>query len=284
MKFGTVLFSQLQGSALAAIARKAEELGFDSVWLPEHILLPLNYKSVYPYAPSGRIPLPTDTPLHDPLIALAYIAGLTSKIKLATGIFVLPIRNAFTTAKAVASLDVLSGGRFMFGIGVGWLREEFEAVGMNFSDRALRMREYIELMKALWTQSDPVYKGKTVQIEGFKFEPKPVQKPHPPLVFGGHRERSLRRAAELGEGWYGIGVSMEEMREVVAKLRRYEKDYERAKPLEVTVNPRLGELSADQVAELRDMSVDRVIISLGPATRDALAELERVRDQVMAKF
>jgi len=137
------------------------------------------------------------------MLVLAYAAAITSKIRLATGIFVLPIRNAFTTAKAVASLDLLSGGRFIFGVGIGWLQEEFEAVGMNFNDRALRTRDYVGLMKELWTKDEPVYRGKTVSVEGFKFYPKPVQKPHPPIVFGGHTEPSLKRAARLGDGWYG---------------------------------------------------------------------------------
>src|SRR6202167_655004 len=109
---------------------------------------------------------PPETPLHDPLLALAYVAGVTSKIRLATGVFVLPIRNAFTTAKAVASLDVLSGGRFIFGVGIGWLEEEFEGDRMNFKERALRTREYLALMKELWTGDSPQYPGRTISVEG----------------------------------------------------------------------------------------------------------------------
>src|SRR4051794_20203423 len=113
MKFATFLY-QTAPSSLGAIARKAEELNFESLWIPEHIVLPVEYKSPYPYSSSGRMPAPPETPLHDPMLALAFVAGITSKVRLATGIYVLPIRNAFTTAKAVASLDVLSGGRFIF--------------------------------------------------------------------------------------------------------------------------------------------------------------------------
>ena len=140
MKFATFLF-QTSPASLAAVAHKAEELGYESLWIPEHLILPVNYKSPYPYASSGRMPAPPETPLHDPMLALSYVAGITSKVRLATGIYVLPIRNAFATAKAVASLDVLSNGRFIFGIGIGWLEEEFNAVGMNFKDRAARTRE-----------------------------------------------------------------------------------------------------------------------------------------------
>ncbi len=284
MKYATFLY-QTQPSSLAAVARKAEELGYESLWIPEHIILPVTYKSPYPYSSSGRMPAPPDTPLHDPMLALAYVAAITSRVRLATGIYVLPIRNAFTTAKAVASLDVLSGGRFIFGIGIGWLEEEFEAVGMNFKDRALRTREYVALMKELWTSDSPVFRGKTIAVEGFKFAPKPVQKPHPPLVFGGHTEPSLRRAARLGDGWYGIGESLDEVRAVIARLREHERQQGRTRPLELTVAPRFGgPLTVEQVRELQGFGVDRVILGAAPSTKDHLAAMERFRDAVMAKL
>jgi len=284
MKFGTFLF-QTQPASLAAIARKAEELGFESLWIPEHIILPVKYRSPYPYAKDGRMPAPPDVPLHDPLLALAYVAGITTRIKLATGVYVVPIRNAITTAKAVASLDVLSGGRFIFGVGIGWLEEEFEAVGMNFKDRALRTREYLELMEALWTQDDPVYRGKTVSIDGFKFMPKPLQRPHPPVVFGGNTEPSLKRAARLGDGWYGIAASIDAARGDIARLREHERALGRKLPLELTVSPRLGSaLTTDHVKQLADLGVERVLIGAGIATRDALEGMEKFADDVMSKL
>jgi|YelNatPaOPRAMG01_1025707.scaffolds.fasta_scaffold00639_11 probable F420-dependent oxidoreductase len=284
MKYGTFLF-QTSPVSLASVARRAEELGFESLWLPEHIILPTVYKSAYPYSSSGRMPAPPDTPLHDPMLVLAYVAAITSKIKLATGIYVLPIRNPFTTAKAVASLDVLSGGRFIFGVGIGWLEEEFEAVGMNFKDRALRTREYVGLMKELWTKDDPVYEGKTVSIKGFKFMPKPIQKPHPPIVFGGHTEPSLRRAARLGDGWYGIAESLDGIREVIRRLREHERRQGRSRPLELTVSPRLGgPVTLDQVRQLAEAGVERLLLGAGPGTRDQLAAMERFHDEVMSRF
>jgi probable F420-dependent oxidoreductase len=283
MKFATFLM-QTQPGSLASVARKAEELGFESLWIPEHIILPVEYRSAYPYSSSGRLPAPPDTPLHDPMIALAYVAGITSRIRLATGIFVLPIRNPFTTAKAVASLDVLSGGRFIFGVGIGWLEEEFRAVGMNFQDRALRTREYLALMKELWTSADPVYKGKTVQIEGFKFMPKPAQRPHPPIVFGGHTDPALRRAARLGDGWYGIAESMDGIRETIAKLREREREVGRSQPLEITISPRIGvPLTPALVNQFEEMGVSRIIFAAGPSTREQIAAMERFRDEVMNK-
>jgi probable F420-dependent oxidoreductase len=283
MKFATFMM-QTQPSSLAAVARKAEELGFESLWIPEHIILPVQYKSPYPYSSSGRMPAPPETPLHDPMLALAYVAGITSTIRLATGIFVLPIRNPFATAKAVASLDVLSGGRFIFGVGIGWLEEEFAAVGMTFKDRALRSREYLELMKELWTSSDPVYKGKTVSTEGCRFMPKPVQKPHPPIVFGGHTSPALRRAARLGDGWYGIAESIDGIRETIGQLRERERELKRESSLEITISPRIGQpLTPALVKQFADMDVSRIIFAAGPSAREQIAGMERFRDDVMSK-
>jgi probable F420-dependent oxidoreductase len=284
MKFGTFLF-QTQGSSLAAVARKAEELGFESLWIPEHLILPVTYRSRYPYSASGRLPAPAETPLHDPMLALAYVAAITSKIRLATGIFVVPLRNPFATAKAVASLDVLSGGRVIFGVGIGWLQEEFEGVGMEFKDRARRTREYIALMKEMWLKSDPVYHGRTVEIEGFKFEPKPIQKPHPPIVFGGHTEPSLKRAAQLGDGWYGIADDMKEIGRVIARLREHERAVSRSVPLEITVAVRFSSpVTVEQLKQLAAIGVTRVILAGGPATRDALAAMEHYHQNLMSKF
>jgi probable F420-dependent oxidoreductase len=284
MKFGTFVF-QTQPSTITAIAHRAEELGFESLWIPEHIMLPVKYKSPYPYSSTGRMPAPPESPLHDPMLVLAYVAAITTKIRLATGIYVLPIRNPFTTAKAVASLDVLSGGRFIFGVGIGWLEEEFEGVGSNFKDRALRSREYVALLKELWASDDPVYHGKTVSIEGFKMNPKPVQKPHPPFVFGGSTEPSLRRTARLGDGWYGIGENLEETERVIKRLREHEKEQHRSQPLELTIAPRFGgPITVDQVKRLRDMGVERVLLGAIASTRDQLIQMERFRDDVMTQF
>jgi probable F420-dependent oxidoreductase len=284
MKFATFLY-QTQPASIASIARRAEELGYESLWIPEHIILPVNYKSPYPYSPNGRMPAPPETPLHDPMLVLAFAAAITSKIRLATGIYVLPIRNPITTAKAVASLDVLCGGRFIFGVGIGWLEEEFQAVGMNFKDRAARSREYVALLKELWTKEDPVYHGKTTNIEGCKMNPKPVQKPHPPIVFGGHTEPALKRTAQLGDGWYGIGEKLEEVDRVIKRLRELERESHRPTPLDITIAPRLGgPITVDQVKRLREMGVNRVILAAMPTTRDHLVAMERFRDEVMAQF
>ena len=282
MKFGTFVY-QTSPHSIGAVARKAEECGFESLWIPEHIILPVTYKSPYPYSSSGRMGAPPESPLHDPMLALAYVAGITSKIRLATGVFVLPIRNAFTTAKAVASLDVLSGGRFIFGVGIGWLEEEFIAVGMNFKDRAMRTREYLALMKELWTSDAPNYHDKSVSVEGFKFMPKPAQKPYPPIVFGGNTEPSLKRAAKLGDGWYGIADSTEQIGATIKRLREIEREVGRTVPLELTVSRLREQLKPEQIGQFAEMGVSRIIVGPGASTKEHIASMEKFGDEVISR-
>jgi probable F420-dependent oxidoreductase len=282
MKFGTFLY-QTSPNSIGAVARKAEECGFESLWIPEHIILPVTYKSPYPYSSSGRMGAPPESPPHDPMLALAYVAGITSKIRLATGVFVLPIRNAFTTAKAVASLDVLSGGRFIFGVGIGWLEEEFTAVGMNFKDRAMRTREYLALMKELWTSDAPNYHGKSVAVEGVKFMPKPAQKPHPPIVFGGNTEPSLKRAAKLGDGWYGIAESTDQIGATIKRLRELEREAGRTVPLELTVSRLREQLKPEQIGQFAEMGVSRIIVGPGASTKEHIATMEKFGAEVIAR-
>ncbi|HEY2525327.1 MAG TPA: TIGR03619 family F420-dependent LLM class oxidoreductase [Candidatus Binataceae bacterium] len=282
MKYGTFITKQ-RGEAIAADVRAAESLGFESAWIAEHLIMPVNQTSAYPYSPDGRFLVPADAPFHDPLLALAYVAALTTKIRLATGIFVLPLRNAFTTAKAIATLDQLSQGRVIFGVGIGWLKEEFDAVGMKFEDRAIRTREYLELMIELWSKSDPIYKGRTISTAGMKFMPKTVQQPHPPIVFGGTSEPALRRTVRLGDGWYGIAHSLEEARSQIAKLREFARATGRTRPIEITLSLRTGKpLSADDVRRMAEMGVDRTLAGL-PIRALEGADLERFRAEIMDK-
>jgi probable F420-dependent oxidoreductase len=282
MKFGTFITS-VRPERIATHVRAAEDLGYESVWIGEHLILPTVSVSKYPYSPDGRFPAPPDVPFHDPMIALGYAAALTSKIKLATGIFVVPLRNAITTAKAVASLDVLSHGRVIFGVGVGWWAEEFAAVGAPFGDRALRTREYIELMKELWTSDEPVYRGKTIAVEGVRFYPKPVQKPHPPIVVGGTSELALKRTVRYGDGWYGIAKSMDETRALIDRLRtraRRQPHYagrDNAQPADRTSDhPR-------RVKRMAEIGVDRALVGM-PLRAFSEDELARFRDDVITRL
>jgi probable F420-dependent oxidoreductase len=282
MKFGTFVTS-LRPERIAANIRKAEEVGMESAWIGEHLILPVTYTSKYPYSPDGRFPAPPDVPFHDPMLALAFAAAVTSRIKLATGIFVVPLRKPIETAKAVASLDVLSNGRVIFGVGVGWFAEEFAAAGATFNDRALRTREYIELMKALWTQEDPVYEGKSFSVKGVRFNPKPVQKPYPPIVVGGTSALAIKRALRYGDGWYAVARSIDETRTLIAQLRAQERAANRAKPVEITLSLRTGHtLTTDEVKQLGELGVERTLVGL-PLRAFNEDDLSRFQNEVMSK-
>jgi probable F420-dependent oxidoreductase len=284
MKYGTFITS-MRPEKIAANLRQAEDAGFESAWIGEHLIMPVNYQSKYPYTPDGRFPAPLDVPFHDPMMTLTYAAAVTDRIRLATGIFVVPLRNPITTAKSVVSLDVLSNGRVIFGIGIGWFAEEFAAagVGAHFKDRALRTREYIEIMKGLWTQDDPGYQGKTFSVKGVRFNPKPVQKPHPPIVVGGTSELALKRSVRYGDGWYGIARSMGEARNLITRLRELERSASRARPVEITLSLRTGHpLTADEVRQLDDLGVERTLAGL-PLRALEGDEVQRFRDEIMSR-
>jgi probable F420-dependent oxidoreductase len=282
MKFGAFLW-QRRGEDLAANARLAEELGFESLWMGEHLGFPTEFKSPYPYDQSGKPPVRNDTPIHDPLIVFAYLAAVTSKIKFGTGVYILPLRNPFAVAKAIASLDQLSNGRLLFGIGVGWLKEEFEWVGMDWDNRARRNNEMLKLMEALFTQEVPSFKGTTVSTQGFYFNPKTVQQPHPPYIIGGNTEAAIKRACRLGDGWYGIGKSLDQAVALIGRVREIEKDYQRAKPLELTMAVQWRSNGVDDVKRLEEARVERVLPP-GLVARDSLAALRRVHETLVSRF
>jgi probable F420-dependent oxidoreductase len=282
MKFGAFLW-QRRAEDLAANARLAEELGFESVWMGEHLGFPIEFKSPYPYDESGRPPVRNDAMIHDPLIVFAYLAAVTSKIKFGTGVYILPLRNPFSVAKAIASLDQLSNGRFLFGVGIGWLKEEFEWVGMDWDNRARRNNEMLKLMEVLFTQEIPAFKGTTVSTEDFYFNPKPIQQPHPPYIIGGNTDAAIKRACRLGEGWYGIAKSLGQAIALVKRVREIETAYQRVKPLELTMGAQWRGTTVDDVRRLEEAGVERVLPS-GLVARDSLSALRRVHESLVSKF
>src|SRR3989442_9798063 len=222
MKLG--LFLPLAGDPtrlrdmVATAATVAEGTGFHSLWFAEHVALFDTPASRYRSSADGSFPLTGEVGFVEPFVAIAFAAALTTRIRLGTGICLVPQRSPLYTAKQVADCDVLSGGRFDFGVGIGWLREEFEALGMRFVDRAARCREYLAAMRALWTEPVSRYEGKLLRVPPLRMFPKPIQKPHPPIVFGGEGNAALRRVADLGQGWYGFNLLPEEAAARVAVL------------------------------------------------------------------
>ena len=222
MRFGVHLVAagkMIEGEKIARVARRAEELGYDSLWVSDHIVFPTQLRSPYPYSPDGKLPLDPANPLLEPFTVLSYAAAVTKTIKLGTSVVIIPYRDPLVTAKIVSSLDVLSGGRFIFGVGVGWLDEEFRVLRQNLRDRAAQTREALLAMQACWTQDDPEFHGKFFDFSGIKFAPKPRQKPHPPIWFGGNSMPALKRAVELGNGWHAVWQTPEEVAEKTAILR-----------------------------------------------------------------
>ncbi len=262
MKFGiafanTMTFAGRDG--LVALAQGAEAAGFESLWTVEHVIFPDGYESEYPYDRGGKMAMAPDTDLPDPLIWLTWVAAVTERIHLATGILILPQRNPLVLAKEVATLDALSGGRVELGIGVGWLKEEFEALGVPFAGRGRRTDEYVGAMRALWDGDHAAYEGDTVSFSGASVNPKPARG-RVPIHIGGHTETSARRAGRLGDGYFpGKG----DLPTLIDIVRQTAADAGRdAEAIEITASSAgvMGEDPVGAVQELAAIGVDRVMV------------------------
>lgn len=223
MKVGLQTFVSESTADPARIARKAEALGFDAIFIPEHLLIPVQHRTPHPIG-DGTIP-DFYARMPDPFISLAHAAAATSRIKLGTGICLVPERDPIAMAKEIATLDLWSGGRFLFGIGAGWLADESEIMGVEFKRRWPMTREYIAAMKELWTRPEPSFEGKFVRFPKIKFFPKPVQKPHPPVIIGAGGmaagcERALKDTVAMGDGWMPLGLSPAQLATELGNLRR----------------------------------------------------------------
>jgi probable F420-dependent oxidoreductase len=257
---------------IAEAARFIEDAGFHSLWVPEHVLFFPEYESSYPYSEDHRIPGEPDG-LLDPFTALTFVAAHTRRLRLGTGICLVPQRQPVYTAKMVADVDYLSGGRFEFGVGIGWLREEFENLQMDFAHRAARCAEYIDAMKALWTQAPVVsFRGETVSLDGCYFNPKPVQKPHPPILFGGESRPALARVAAQGDGWYGYNLEPEDAAEHLHRLDEALAAAGRARAeIRCYVGPgRTRRLTPDLVQGYAELGFDQLILPLFATSVDDL--------------
>src|SRR5579871_4191814 len=257
MRVGLFYFPTDYGIDIRELACAAEERGFDSLLLPEHTHIPTSRRT--PYPGGGELPK-AYSHTHDPFVALSFAAAATSKILLGTGICLIPQRDPIVTAKCVASLDQLSKGRFLFGIGGGWNVDEMENHGARYQTRFKLLRERILAMKALWTQDEAAFHGDMVNFDPIMAWPKPVQKPHPPILVGGGWPQAARRAVRYGDGWCPIGGRPgANPLDRLDDFRRMARDAGR-EPLPVTLfNP---EEDADQLKRYRDMGVARVVVML----------------------
>lgn len=260
----------------ARVAAAAEAAGFESVWTGEHVVLP------DPQAPPS--PAPPETPMLDPAVALAHLAARTRTLRLATGIVILPQRNPLVLAKELASVDVLSGGRLVFGLGAGYLKAEFDALGAPFHDRGARTSEAIEVVRTLWTQEKPSFRGRFWSFDGVMAKPLPVQRPHPPIVVGGHSPPAFRRAVAQADGWYGFALDPDATQRCVEGLERAKREVERPPergPLEIGVTP-AGTLDADTLKRYEDLGVDRLVpIARGRDAEALVAFVEKTASELL---
>ena len=258
MKFG--LFDVNQGACLnptvlMRIAQQAEAAGLESLWAGEHVVLPDPRVAPSPMEPTE--------PILDPVIALTFAAAVTTTVRLGTGVIILPQRNPLVLAKELASLDVLSGGRLIFGVGVGYLEPEFRALGVELKDHGPRSDEYLAVMRSIWSAERPEFEGRFFRFGGVNAFPRPVQRPTPAFVIGGHSAAAYRRAVEQASGWYGFGMTLDQTAGALAKIREAGGRWPRASelgPLEISITPPRGDVNHELARRYADMGVDRLIL------------------------
>jgi probable F420-dependent oxidoreductase len=277
VKFGLSLVG-LRPRWYAAVARQAEDNGFESVWLAEHLVLPAIMPATYLYSANGQPPITPETPVYDPWVMLAGVAAVTTRIRLGTNVYVLPLRHPLVTARAVVSLDRLSGGRVTLGAGVGWLATEYAAAGVDFTTRGRRMDEIIPLLRRLWSSTGPVaHQGRYYAFEPVRFAPRALQKPGIPIELGGTTGPALRRAGRLGDGWIELGSAT--LPELAARI-----DEVRAARATAGLAAAPFEISSgfgadlESVRETAAVGVTRTITAVPPAV--AAGDLDDVLDWV----
>jgi probable F420-dependent oxidoreductase len=285
MRIGLCAYD-MPGRRLLEIAVVADELGFDALWLGEHIVLPHGYGSVHPTSSSAAhaaAPFSTiieaDTELLDPWVFLGAVSGATTQLRLATGIYILPLRHPLATARAAATLQELSGGRLVLGIGAGWLREEFDALDVPFEQRSARFSETVDILRRSWQGGPFTYKGQCFDFGAVQVTPRPVSVP---LVFGGNSDRALRRAAETGDGWFSSGLpSFDEAVTLHARLRELRSRDPAGDPFRCYVRAELS--AADRLDRYQDHGIDDVVFwahEVCPAGADPADALARAADRL----
>ena len=268
-----------------AFAQTAEAAGIESLWTVEHVVVPAGYESAYPYDRSGRMPGRDDSLIPDPIVWLAFLASATTTLRLATGVLILPQRNPVVLAKELATLDHLSGGRVMLGVGVGWLREEFDAIGVPFEERGARTDDCVGALRALWSQDCASYEGRFTSFRDCIVRPRPAAGTIPVHV-GGHSEAAARRAGRLGDGFFPAQGSHEELAKLFGVVRDTAVEHGRdPDAIELTAggNGAIGPNALDEVRALADLGVHRVVLPSFLFWKDPAAAFGRYHDDVIAK-
>lgn len=289
MKFGIAFANTgplVEPGAAAAFAQAAEAHGFESLWTVEHVVVPSGYESPYPYSADGKMPGREDSPIPDPLIWLAYVAAATRRIRLATGILILPQRNPVVLAKEVATLDHLSGGRVALGIGVGWLAEEFAAIGVPFDERGARTDDHVAALRALWGEAPASHHSRYTDFTDCIVRPRPVNGSIP-IHVGGHSRAAAQRAGRLGDGFFPVSRgSYDELAGLYDLVRSTAKAEGRdASTIEMTTGgiDATGRVGADVVRALADIGTDRIVVPSVMFWRNSEQAMARFADEVIAR-
>jgi probable F420-dependent oxidoreductase len=273
-----VSLGALNPNMWAEVTEEADRLGFDSVWLPEHLVLPVEM-SGSPHAGQDHPPIPPDIPVFDAFTYLAFLAGRTSRIRFGTQVYNIGLRHPFITARAVATLDIVSGGRLDFGIGASWLEAEWRAMGLDFRSRGRRVDETLTVCQLLWNESVIEHHGEFFNFDKVMFEPKPVQRPCPPIIVGGDSPAALRRTAQFGDGWIPMNHTLEQIPASVARLAELRESFGRPGRTEVTLGGQVDSLA--DVERYVDAGVDRVIVRPWRRSREAIEGLRRFAGEVL---
>ena len=276
--FSTFMSPICTPEMIGNFARDAENIGLDSLWMGEHVVLFDKTEFPYPGSQDGKLPVPVGGGMLDTVATFGYLAACTKTLRFGTGITLLPQRNPIYTAKEFTTLDWLTQGRIDFGIGVGWCKEEVITCGYDFDTRGKRCDEMLQMFKLLWTEPVAEFHGEYYDLPACRMDPKPVQKPHIPIIVGGHSKAGFRRAAKFGSGWYGFQMDLEATAQVIVALDdALAKEGRTRENFQLVITPPYG-VSADMVKGYEDLGVDRLIVHLGSQKPERvaarLAELE----------
>jgi probable F420-dependent oxidoreductase len=270
---------QMEHGDITVLAQKMEELGFDSMWVPEHTVIPIHHNSKYRGTADGSLP---ESMSHqaNPLISLAHAAGATKTLKIGTAVLLVTEHNPLDLAKQVSTLDYYSGGRFLFGIGTGWFREESEIMGGDFDHRWTQAREYLSAMKELWTNDPAEYHGEYVDFPPVRCLPLPVQKPHPPVLLGGEAKNVFRRIVQWADGWLPLRMSPEQVAAARATLSEMA-DAAGRDPKSITITVSGVPTDKDAIKQYEDAGADRALVRLTQTGQsEVLGELEDMAQKV----
>ena len=262
------------------LTEEADRLGYESVWIPEHLVVPVESHGS-PFHGEGHPPIPSNVPVFDALGYLSFFAGRMSSIRFGTQVYNIGLRHPFSTARAVTTLDVVSGGRVEFGIGASWLKEEWDAVGLDFHSRGRRVDEAIEVCRRLWSEEVIEHHGEFFDFEAVMFEPKPVQKPWPPLHIGGDAPAALARAARYGEGWIPMNHSLEQIPAAIRRIAGLREEAGRSDKIEVTLGGAVSTL--EDVQRFAEVGVDRVFVRPWQRSKEAIDGIRRFADEVLSR-